>query len=108
MLDYFDDIETLRLYVEDLYSNNISLDYLENLTLKQRRDLQSKRWGAFHILKICYDNPLSDPLDKMDSFLNDLNIEVAFSKQQINKDHFDSACEAIEDMILFLKKRRGL
>lgn len=104
-MNYLDELEMLRLEVTSKFPE-MTIQESEELSLEERRTRSSKHWAVFMALEKCYDCLMTDPLDKLNDILNDMNINATFSKQQINKDHYSDAAEAIEYMINFIKERR--
>lgn len=107
MCGYYDEIENLRHHIDECYKEPTFKD-AENMLLEDRRKMNSKHWAAYHVLSSIYDNPLEDPLDCLEDFLNELNVTLTFDvKQDINIAHYKAAIEAVEELISYLKARRN-
>lgn len=104
-MNYYDEIEFLRDYVCSKY-NEVSLVELSSVSLKERRKKSSQHWAAMKALEKCYDHVMDDPIEILNEILNDFNIEATFLNQPINKDHYSTAAQTVDDMIFFLKERR--
>ena len=56
----------------------------------------------------CRDHLPEDPLDTLENIVNNYEITGVFCKQEINKENYSIACEAIRELRNALLERRGL
>lgn len=103
-MNYYDDVEFLRLYVEDHFMP-------PKVTDKEPQDIfrtkNAKCCASAIVLKKCYDNLGSDPLDYIEDILNDFTVEAIFCKQEINKKFYSDSAEAVDELKRVLLKRRN-
>lgn len=97
--NYWDDICAIQEYIKKNYSRKAS-------SVNKKSD--SQYWAANKALEECSKNMFRDPWDVLDELIDSFQVNGIFSKQLINKEHYNNATEAVEDIKEFLKRRRNL